>query len=228
MERVAETLPLFPLGTVLLPGASLPLHIFEPRYRQLTADLMAGTVPSRQFGIVAVRQGVQPATDDPTALYEIGCSALLREVRQLPDGRFDVVASGQQRFRILHVDETSSPYQVASVEYLPDETIQPGDEEMAQLLSIAARAAHRQYCETAWRDDDWREPTESEPSVLAHLLAADCLLAMEDKQRLLEETYPLKRLREIRRLLLRESEILRILRAVPAPLAEYGIDPSPN
>lgn len=225
---MAETLPLFPLGTVLLPGASLPLHIFEPRYRQLTADLMAGTVPSKQFGIIGVRQGVQPATDDPDALFEIGCSALLREVRQLPDGRFDLVASGHQRFRILHVEESNSPYQVASVEYLPDADIPPADRETAQLLSIAARAAHRQYCETAWRADDWHEPAETEPAELAHLLAADCLLAMEDKQELLEETCPLKRLRQVRRLLLRESEILRTLRAVPAPISEYGVETSRN
>lgn len=226
--RVVETLPLFPLGTVLLPGASLPLHIFEPRYRQLTSDLMTGTVPSRQFGIVGVRQGVQPATDDPTALYPIGCSALLREVRQLPDGRFDLVASGQRRFRILDIDDASSPYQVGTVEYLADDGIEPGQEEMAKLLSLAARAAHRRYCQTAWRDGDWQEPEKTDPAELAHVLAADCLLALEDKQHLLEETSPLKRLREVRRLLLREAEILRNLRAVPVPVSEYGVNPGTN
>ena len=60
---VAETLPLFPLGTVLMPGASLPLHIFEPRYRQLTVDLVTGAVPDRQFGVVAVREGWTPDDD---------------------------------------------------------------------------------------------------------------------------------------------------------------------
>lgn len=225
---MAETLPLFPLGTVLLPGASLPLHIFEPRYRQLTADLMNGAVPSRSFGIVGVRQGPKPATDDPSALYEIGCSAELREVRQLPDGRFDLVARGADRFRVLSIDDTGSPYQVATVEYLPDTEIPAAKAEFAQLLGIAARAAHRRYCETAWRDDDWHEPDATDPARLAHLLAADCLLALEDKQRLLEQTDPLLRLREVRRLLLRESEILRTLRAVPAPVSEYGVDTSQN
>ena len=57
---MAETVPLFPLGTVLMPGATLPLHIFEPRYRQLTVDLVTGAVPDREFGIVAVREGFTP------------------------------------------------------------------------------------------------------------------------------------------------------------------------
>ena len=59
---MAETLPLFPLSTVLLPGASLPLHIFEPRYRQLTVDLVTETLPDRCFGVAAIRQLCPPDT----------------------------------------------------------------------------------------------------------------------------------------------------------------------
>ena len=61
---MAETLPLFPLGTVLLPGASLPLHIFEPRYRQLVVDLMTGTLFGRTFGVVCIKHGWEVGADN--------------------------------------------------------------------------------------------------------------------------------------------------------------------
>ena len=114
-----DTLPLFPLGTVLLPGAPLPLHVFEPRYRQMTIDLVTGAVPGKQFGVVAVREGWGP-DDGRQGLHEIGCTAALREVRRLPDGRFDILTVGDRRFRLIDVDDSTAPYLVANVEWLPD------------------------------------------------------------------------------------------------------------
>src|SRR5262249_16961297 len=94
---VAATVPLFPLSTVLLPGASLPLHIFEPRYRQLTIDLVTGAVPGRSFGVIAVKQGL----DSVEETHTVGCTALLQDARRLPDGRFDIMTRGEKRFRLL-------------------------------------------------------------------------------------------------------------------------------
>ena len=94
-ERVVASLPLFPLSTVLMPGAPLPLHIFEPRYRQLTVDLVTGVVPDKQFGVVAVREGWTPDDDgDRRGLHRVGCTAELLDARRLPDGRFDIVTRG--------------------------------------------------------------------------------------------------------------------------------------
>ncbi|HSK60406.1 MAG TPA: LON peptidase substrate-binding domain-containing protein, partial [Actinomycetospora sp.] len=145
---MVDTVPLFPLGTVLLPGASLPLHIFEPRYRQLTIDLVTGALPGKQFGVVAVREGWSP-DDGREGLHDVGCTASLREVRRLPDGRFDIQTTGDRRFRLLDVDDSTAPYLVATVEWLPDDE---GDTatDLAPL-AMAARAAHRRYCTTAWR-----------------------------------------------------------------------------
>ena len=224
---VVETLPLFPLGTVLLPGASLPLHIFEPRYRQLTVDLVTGAVPSRRFGVVAIRQGYQ--IGDAPVLHDIGCTALLREARRLPDGRFDIVTRGERRFRLVDVDATSAPYLVGTVEFVPDHD--PHEEQRALLpqLAAAARAAHRYYCKTAWRSEDWHEPSSDvTPQTLSHLLASDCLLTLEDRQNLLEETCPADRLRLVRRMLCREAQFLRKLRAVPVPLSQFATDTSHN
>lgn len=230
---MAETLPLFPLGTVLMPGASLPLHIFEPRYRQLTVDLVTGAVPGKEFGVVAVREGWAPDDDGIDGLHAIGCTAELRDVRRLPDGRYDIVTRGARRFRLLSLDEGTKPYLMGSVEFLPDA---PTDAEqgadaadMTRMLSASARAAHRRYCATAWKTGDWSEPEDDvEAGNLPHVLAADCLLPMDDRQRLLEQTSPTERLRLVRTLLARETGLLTQLRAVPAPITTFAVETSNN
>ena len=228
-RRVAETLPLFPLGTVLMPGASLPLHIFEPRYRQLTVDLVTGAVPEKEFGVVAVREGFTPDDDGLAGLHGVGCTARLDDVRRLPDGRFDIVTHGGRRFRLLDLDAEAKPYLMATVEFLPDAE-KPGlAAELTQMLTGAARAAHRRYCTTAWKTGDWTEPdADVEPGTLPHVLAADCLLTISDRQSLLEQTSPVERLRMVRALLAREAGLLSRLRAVPAPISTYAVEHSFN
>ncbi|OLT22298.1 peptidase [Pseudonocardia sp. CNS-139] len=222
-------LPLFPLGTVLMPGASLPLHIFEPRYRQLTVDLVTGAVPDKEFGVVAVREGFAPDDDGMAALHPVGCTARLDDVVRLPDGRFDVVTRGARRFRLLDVDADAKPYLMGSVEFLPDTAVIDGAAELTQLLSAAARAAHRRYCTTAWKAGEWTEPdADLEPATLPHVLAADCLLPIADRQLLLEQTSPVERLRMVRVLLARETGLLGRLRAVPAPISTFAVEHSFN
>lgn len=223
---MAETLPLFPLGTVLLPGASLPLHIFEPRYRQLTVDLVTGAVPGRSFGVIALRQGHHEGAEQET--HEIGCTALLREARRLPDGRFDIVTRGQQRFRVLDIDDTSAPYLVGSIEEVSDDL--PGEEQtLVPMLVRSARDAHQRYCATAWQHGDWDEPAEDVTTeALSYLLASDCLLTLEDRQALLEERCPVRRLRLVRSLLVREAAFLRAWRAVPVPLTQFAVETTHN
>jgi Lon protease-like protein len=218
---VAETIPLFPLAAVLLPGTSLPLHIFEPRYRQLTMDLVTEVLPGRCFGIVAKKPGWGSDVEECDQVREVGCSAVLREVKRLPDGRFDIVTTGDRRFRLLAIDATSAPYLLGVVEWLPDSA--PADRLAALLpaLATSARAAHRRYCRSAWQHDDWSEPpADADPADLAHLVAADCLLDADDRQRLLEETCPARRLRLARRLLNLEAAILSNLHAVPLQLTD--------
>jgi uncharacterized protein len=219
-------LPLFPLSTVLMPGAPLPLHIFEPRYRQLTVDLVTGVVPGKEFGIVAVREGWS-AGDEKAALHSVGCTAELIDVRRLPDGRYDIVTRGCHRFRLLDIDTEARPYLMANVEYLPDAPEEPTDD-LAGLAG-AARSAHRRYCTTAWTSGDWSEPADDTAAAdLPHLLAADCLLPLSDRQRLLEQTRAAIRLRMVRALLIREAGLLGELHAVPAPLHTFTVDSSPN
>ncbi|MEJ8277796.1 LON peptidase substrate-binding domain-containing protein [Pseudonocardia spirodelae] len=223
-------LPLFPLGTVLMPGAALPLHIFEPRYRQLTVDLLTGAVPDREFGVVAVREGHSPDRSGMAGMHAVGCSAVLIDARRLPDGRYDVVTRGARRFRLLDLDAGSRSYLCGQVEFLPDDDPSDvADPRLVAMLERSAREAHRGYCTTAWRSDDWSEPADDTPTAdLAHLLAGDCLLPLTDRQELLEQTSAVQRLREIRRLLARERGLLGRLRAVPAPLGSFPDEHSPN
>ena len=236
---MVETLPLFPLGTVLMPGAPLPLHVFEPRYRQMTIDLVTGTVPGKQFGVVAVREGWSPDDGKP-GLHEVGCSAALREVRRLPDGRFDLMTEGDRRFRLLDVDATTAPYLVANVEWLPD--LEGDDPADTEPLVLAARAAHRRYCQTAWNqrgaaddgDGDGGGPEDVgrtagiDAARLPHVLAGDCLLPLDDRQELLEQTCPVRRLELVREYMVREAGLLGQLHAVWAPTARFAVPPSDN
>jgi len=120
-----EVIPLFPLGTPLFPGVVLPLQVFEPRYRRLMADLTALPADSgrRRFGVVAIRQGWEVERVAPAAaLYDVGTTAVLRAVAPQPDGGYQVVAVGTDRFRLLDVLVADDPpYLQARVEWLDDE-----------------------------------------------------------------------------------------------------------
>ena len=137
---MSETLPLFPLGTVLYPGLVLPLHIFEDRYRQLVRDLLDGPEP-QQFGVIAIRKGRETGVDGVSSLYQTGCTATLRQVDKLDDGRFELVTVGTQRFRLGGLDH-SRPYLRGEADLLGEET---GDAQAAQVAAGAVRRAFRGY-----------------------------------------------------------------------------------
>lgn len=228
-DRGEAVLPLFPLGTVLLPGAVLPLHIFEARYRQLTMDLVTGTLPDKEFGVLAVREGWTADEDGIAGLHAVGCTAALRDVRRLPDGRYDIVTRGARRFRLLELDTESKPYLTGRVENVPDAEPTPVADEVMAALAAAAREAHRRYCATAWKRGQWREPdADIAADDLPHVLAADCLLSVTDRQTLLEQTSPSQRLRMVRAMLAREAGMLGQLRAVPAPMTTFAVEHSVN
>src|ERR1700753_4514505 len=101
---MSESRPLFPLGTVLCPGMLLPWHIFEDRYKQLMRDLLDGPEP-RRFGVIAIKKGRETGVEGVSSLFEVGCTATLRETEENADGGFEVVTVGTQRFRRAGLDE---------------------------------------------------------------------------------------------------------------------------
>ncbi len=212
-------LPLFPLGTVLYPGLLLPLHIFEDRYRQLVRDLTDGPEP-RRFGVIAIREGRETGVDGVSALYEIGCTAMLRRISERDDGRFDLVTIGADRFRLTTLDR-SRPYLQGEVDLLPEDT---GDEAAAGLAVQAVQRAFRGYVDAlaARRMTQVSIPDlPDEPVALSYLVAASVIADLPDRQRLLAEPDALSRLTAERALLARETAMLRSLTATPAPELRY-------
>ncbi|MDG4832125.1 LON peptidase substrate-binding domain-containing protein [Solwaraspora sp. WMMD1047] len=159
-------------------------------------------------------------------LHEVGCTAELRQVTELPDGRFDVVTVGRRRFRIVDVAEGSEPYLTAAVDWLPEPA---GREDVADLLAPRVLAVFRQYLGLI-RDDpeEISEQLPDDPTVLSHLVAATAALSLADRQRLLATLDTAGRLRAELRLLTREATLLRQVRAVPVPLPELAVPTSPN
>jgi Lon protease-like protein len=212
---MSETLPLFPLGTVLFPGLLLPLHIFEDRYRQLVRDLADGPEP-RQFGVIAIRHGRETGVDGIQALHEIGCTATLRQVKPLEDGRCDVVTVGTQRFRLASLDD-SGLYLRGQVDLLTEET---GDEAAAAQAVRVVRDGFRTYLNAlAERGVTQISAPElpEDPVTLSYLVAASMIIDLGDRQALLAEPDALHRLTAERALLSRELTMLRTLTATPAP-----------
>ena len=110
---MAGLLPLFPLQLVALPGNPIPLHIFEPRYREMIGEAAAKGSP---FGIVLAKEG---------GIVNAGCTVVVESVpTRYPDGRFDIVGRGQQRFRLLAVND-ELPHLRGEVEYFGDEDLRP-------------------------------------------------------------------------------------------------------
>jgi Lon protease-like protein len=212
---MSETLPLFPLGTVLFPGLLLPLHIFEDRYRQLVRDLADGPEP-RRFGVIAIRHGRETGVDGIQALHEIGCTATLRQIKPLEDGRYDLVTAGTERFRLVGLDD-SKPYLQGQVELLAEET---GDEAEAAQAVRVVRDGFRGYL-SALGERGITQVSAPElpedPVTLSYLVAASMIIDLSDRQGLLAQPDALHRLTAERTLLSRELTMLRALTATPAP-----------
>jgi uncharacterized protein len=235
---VGAILPVFPLGTVLFPGLVLPLHIFEERYRTLVRDLVATTdAEPHEFGVVTLRHGSEalPADSDGEAppgaaittgeLYDVGCTAELRQVTELPDGRFDIVTVGRRRFRVVTLAAATHPYLTAEVEWLPEEETTGGT---AELLAPRVLAAFRTYLDLLRPDSEVLDQVPDDPTVLSHLVAATAQLTTDERQELLAAPDTAARLRAELRLLNREAGLLARVRAVPVPLSDLARPVSPN
>jgi uncharacterized protein len=126
--------PMFPLGSVLVPGMILPLHVFEPRYRALVRDCTAG---DGEFGVVLIERGSEVGGGD--ARTDVGTMARIVQADELPDGRFAVGAVGMRRIRVTAwlVDE---PYPRAEVADWPDVDVD-GNGDVAEEGAVAPPAA---------------------------------------------------------------------------------------
>lgn len=146
MLAVVSRIPIFPLSNVaLFPHAAAPLHIFEPRYRQLAAAALAG---DRRIGMVTVHPDAAEEMAGDPPVYEIGCTGVITEHQKLADGRYHLLLRGVERFRIAEEIPRGEDrlYRVANVVPLEDPT---GDEERAATLQRKVIAHLRVVAERA-------------------------------------------------------------------------------
>jgi Lon protease-like protein len=147
--QVIESLALFPLSdVVLLPEISVPLYIFEPRYRQMTRQALAG---SRRIGMVTVRPEALTGMAGDPPIFDVGCLGRIAHCQERPDGTFQMLLLGERRFRILEEEARTSErlYRSARVELLEDRAPEGPEEEASlghkrqEILSLLGRLIER-------------------------------------------------------------------------------------
>ena len=196
--RGVRELPLFPLPLVLFPGVPLPLHIFEPRYRQLLADIR---VSDNLFGL----SFFDPETSESDAppVGHIGCVAEVTEIESLPDGRSNIMTVGLIRYRVEAYVERGDAYLVAQVAFFEDEleeeeALRQQARQVSDLFMRIARAVRRLNDERAGLPD----LSETEPEALSFLVAAAMDIDLELKREMLALRSTSERLERLRDLLM--------------------------
>jgi Lon protease-like protein len=191
MSNQLEEIPLFPLNTVLFPYASLQLHIFEERYREMVRSCLDLDTP---FGIVLIRNGSEVGGEaDP---YLVGTAVRIQQVHHYEDGRMDILVQGERRFRIRGFDESRN-YLVGLVEPVIEMEI----EELDRAADLFGRArddfealvqrmfAHQEVHVQVRLSDD--------PIVLSFTIANMLNIENLEKQRLLETTNTVERMADL-------------------------------
>lgn len=194
-----ESLPLFPLGTVLLPGVRFPLRVFEPRYVAMVRHLESTT--AREFGVVAIRRGHEVGSHIPE-LYRIGCAAVLKNVTRA-EGHLVIEAACSRRFRIESVDEGGAPYLVASVEWLDLQA-----EDVAVEATNGARRAFESFSRAVGAHV---QGLPQDPGRLTASVLDGLGLPLPERQKVLEAGDATARLRAVTRLCHREEGLAEVL-----------------
>jgi Lon protease-like protein len=210
------SLPIFPLGTPLLPGGRLPLQLFEPRYLVLARTLVEREEDDRRFGVVLIRRGHEVGPGAVQDLHSIGCEARI-DAMALAEGVngtvVHLVATGVRRFHLDRVDEAAgTPFTTGLVTWLPDRPVD--DDPEVRALAERALHAHRAYLAGLGADE---EPVEAPLSGVAYRVAERMVLDPGDRQRVLEGVDTATRLRTVLALLRREAAILGRFGALPTP-----------
>ena len=197
-------IPLFPLNTVLFPGGTLPLHIFEERYKQMMSECIE---QHAVFGVVLIKSGAE--VGGPAEPHDIGTTARISRVQELDGGRLNLVAVGVERFRILSILQ-SHPYMRADVEMLGDADANPDPpanvaaaQEVSKLYVDYYRLALA--LTSQWQD---RVGVPEQPAALADFVATRIDTESELKQRLLEMPSVSERLTTERELLSQAVSVL--------------------
>ena len=196
-------MPMFPLGTTLLPGSGLPLHVFESRYQQMVVDVLAAD-GSQEFGQVLITHGHEAGGGDERS--SVGTLARMADIQAVGEGRYAFVAVGIERIRVVEW-LPDDPYPLARVEAWPDEEAADGGQPTADMIAAAVErvgrvlglAARLSAPEKAEMAESPETPgigvgADDDPSVASYRLAAIAPLGAADRYRLLAAPGPRVRL----------------------------------
>ena len=199
LEKVAgvKHLPLFPLPLVLLPNELLPLHIFEPRYRQMLKDV---ALDKNMFGVSFFNP--QESFIEKPIVGSVGCAAEVRESQTMPDGRSNILTIGIIRYRLIDYVDASDPYLLGDVEFFEDEkedgkVLSPLADEVLTLFRRIALAAHKLGGERGAFPD----VAQTEPEALSFLVTAAFNLEPDLKYQLLETRSTVERMERLKEIL---------------------------
>jgi Lon protease-like protein len=172
--------PLFPLtGAILFPRSQLPLHIFEPRYREMVSDAVDGA------GRIAMVQPHRIDDDNRAPLYEVGCIGEIVGLEELEDGRFNIVLLGSNRFRLIRETEVDALYRCAEVD------IEAFDDDEPPPLALAERAEvereARRLGDAMGLAVDWNAVNRLDDELLVNAIAQVAPFDAGAKQALLEQ-----------------------------------------
>ena len=222
-----EPLPVFPLNTVVFPGVTVPLHVFEDRYRALVHHLLTiSDKPQRLFGIVAIREGYEVGAHGVQSLHRVGCVVQMTSVLPHADGRFDIEVVGRHRMRLDSLD-TSGTYLVGEVEQLTEEPPAGPDAVPEAQRTRETFELYRRRLGDLRGGEVLDVELPQDPTFLSYTLAATCLLNLQERQALLEAESALDRLLMLRHALLEEMRAMRAVPSLPATeVARTGWSPN--
>ena len=210
---MGDTLPMFPLNSVLFPGMSVPLRVFEDRYRALVHHLLRVDDPTeRVFGSVGIREGYEVGDHGAQSVYRVGCVLQLTEVDRRDDGTFDIVAVARERL-VLEEMQRGSDYPQGLAAVLPEPEVDVPAEvlERARATFTAFRVAM-----TELQGDPYSGTLPRDPDYLAWTLSALAPLPMAERQSLLEAENATERLTLVTRMLTEELRAINVIPSLPA------------
>jgi Lon protease-like protein len=216
---VTDELPMFPLNTVLFPGQTMQLHVFEDRYRALVHHLLS--IPDRSqrlFGVVAIREGYEVGTHGVQSVHRVGCVAQMTSVAPDEDGTFEIEIVGRERFHLQSLD-ASGTYLVGTVETAPDAADPAaGAGERSQQATRAREtfAVYRSRLSELRGAEVLDVELPDDPVYLSYTLAATCLLTLRERQALLETGSADERLVMLRQAMREEMRAMKAIPSLPA------------
>jgi Lon protease-like protein len=174
------TIPIFPLpNAVLFPNVFLPLHIFEPRYRAMVGDTLDG---DRIIGMVLLRPGWESDYEGRPTVYPVGCAGLITHAERLPDGRFNIVLRGLEKFRIVS-ESGDRAYRLAEVDSIIET---PRDDEREAMRQARRRLEALLVPQPEGAGSEPKVPPSMPDEDLVNALAQYLQLEPVEKQALLE------------------------------------------